>query len=379
MADRHDVIIIGAGIAGASVAYFLARAGVSDVLLLEREEQPGYHTTGRSAALFLEHSTDQVARRLLTEAAPFVRRPPDGFPEELVDAVGVLLLAGGEDWDTLRGRAGAMADEGIANRLVTLAEMKALVPVLDPPPGLVDGGMLVPDSGHLDVHGLHWGYLGQARRQGCELRCDAEVTGVIVEGGRCVGVETRAGQAYADVVVNAAGAWVQTVGQLAEALPLTFSPLRRTIITFDEPAGLDCGRWPMVDHEGYAVYFKPESGGLLASPMDETPSAPCDARPDELDVATAVDRLQTLAPSLAPRALRRRWAGLRTFSPDRLPVIGPDPRVDGFFWMAGQGGWGIEMSPATGRLAAELIDHGSSTVAGADALRPARFNKLSTT
>lgn len=374
MADRrHDVVIIGAGIAGASLAYFLCRAGVTDVLVLEREEQPGYHTTGRSAALFLEHSADAVARRLLSEAAPFVRRPPEGFPGELVDAVGVLLLARGDQWDELRRRSRSMAGEGIANQVVTLAQMRELVPVLEPPPGLVDGGVLVTDSGHLDVHGLHWGYLGQARRAGCQLRCEAEVVDVLVEGGRCVGVETRAGRILADTVVNAAGAWVQTVGELAGALPLAFSPLRRTIITFDEPAGVDCSRWPMVDHEGYAVYFKPESGGLLASPMDETPSPPCDARPQELDVATAVDRLQTLAPSLAPRALRQRWAGLRTFSPDRLPVIGPDPRLPGFFWMAGQGGWGIEMSPATGSMAAALIVDGRSDSSGAAALSPARF------
>ena len=370
----YDVIIVGAGIAGASAAYFLTELGAGDVLLLEREDQPAYHTTGRSAALFLEHSTDPLVRQLLTTAAPFIRRPPDGFPRDLVDPTGVLLLASGEQWREMRERSRVMLDEGIRNRLVTsLEQMRELVPVLDPPDGLVQGGMLVTDSGHLDVHGLLWGYLGRAARRGCERRCGVEVLDVITRGGRCEGVETSAGTFRAPLVVNAAGAWVGQIGRMAGALPLEFSPLRRTIITFDAPLDMDCSRWPMVDHEGYAVYFKPESGGLLASPMDETPSPPCDARPGEEDMALAVHRLQTLAPDLAPRTFKQKWAGLRTFSPDRLPVVGHDPTVEGCFWLAGQGGWGIEMSPATGRMAAEMIVTGRSTVAAAEALSPCRF------
>ena len=370
---RHQVIIIGAGIAGASVAYFLARLGVTDTLLLEREEQPGYHTTGRSAALLVEYSTDPLVRCLLRAGASFLRRPPEGFVGDLLDPVGVLLLARGERWREMRELSPVLTGEGVANRLLTPWQIRQRVPVIRTEGGLVEGGMMLPEDGHLDVHGLHWGYLGLAARRGCVNRCSAEVLGVMTRGGRCVGVETTAGAFHAPLVVNAAGAWVGEVGAMAGALPLEFSPQRRTIITFDAPAGLDCRRWPMVDHEGYEVYFKPESGGLLASPMDQTPSPPCNASPREVDVATAVDRLQALAPEIAPRALRRKWAGLRTFAPDRLPVVGPDPRLDGFFWMAGQGGWGIEMSPATGRLAAELIVRGHSDLVPAGALSPSRF------
>ena len=375
MGDRreHQAIIVGVGIAGASAAYFLTRLGLDDVLLLEREEQPAYHTTGRSAALLVEYSTDPLLRRLLLEGASFLRHPPDGFPDELLDPVGVLLLARGEEWREMQDLSPLLTSEGIANRLITPRRMRELVPPLRTGGGLVDGGILLTEDGHLDVHGLLWGYLGQAARHGCELKCGAEVLDVIVKNGRCVGVETGAGTFRAPLVVNAAGAWASPLGAMAGALPLAFSPLRRTIITFDAPAGLDCRRWPMVDHEGFAVYFKPESGGLLASPMDQTPSPPCDARPSEEDVATAVDRLQTLAPDLAPRALRRKWAGLRTFSPDRLPVVGEDPRVRGFFWLAGQGGWGIETSPALGRLAAELMIGGRASFSGAEALSPCRF------
>ena len=372
-APPHQAIIIGGGIAGASAAYFLTRLGLDDVLLLEREDQPGYHTTGRSAALLVEYSTERTVRRLLLDGASFLRRPPDGFPDELLDPAGVLLLARGVAWREMRDLSPVMTGEGIANRLLTPAQTRELVPVLSTKNGLVDGGMLLTEDGHLDVHGLLWGYLGQAARHGCRLQCDAEVMDVITRRGRCEGVETGAGTFRAPLVVNAAGAWAGQVGAMAGALPVAFSPLRRTIITFDAPQGVDCRRWPMVDHEGYEVYFKPESSELLASPMDQTPSPPCDARPAEEDMATAVDRLQSLAPDIAPRTIRRKWAGLRTFSPDRLPVVGPDPRVEGFFWLAGQGGWGIETSPALGRLAAELIVKGRSDLRYAEALSPGRF------
>jgi len=150
-------------------------------------------------------------------------------------------------------------------------------------------------------------------------------------------------------------------------------PLRRTVITFSSPDGVERGAWPLVANESHRLYFAPEAGGFLASPMDEEPSSPCDARPDDLAVALAVDRLEKQAPSLAPKTLRRKWAGLRTFSPDRGFVVGEDPLLKGFFWLAGQGGCGIETSPAVGRVAADLIIDGRSEFIDPAFLGPARF------
>jgi D-arginine dehydrogenase len=369
---RFEVIVVGGGIAGASLAYFLTRRGLTDVLVVEREEQPGYHATGRSAAALVEYNAIPLFRRLTLEGAVFLREPPEGFVETpLVEQVGVLLPGAGEGWEALQQTAAAMAGEGCVVEALSRSEVLDRVPVLVP--GEVDGGLLLPRGGHLDVHALLSGYLRALGRAGGELRCRVEVQEVLVERGRCVGLDTSAGELRADLVVNAAGAWVGELGRMAGATPIAFSPKRRTIITFAAPAGLDVRAWPMVDFDHRQLYFKAESGGLLASPMDQQPMSPCDARPDEETVAEAVDRLQTLAPPLAPRALRRKWAGLRTFSPDLLPVVGPDPRLPGFFWLAGQAGCGIETSPALGQIAADLVVDRGTTRLDAAEITPARF------
>ena len=372
--DSFEVIIVGGGIAGASLAYFLSQSGLADVLVVEREEQPAYHATGRSAAALVEHNGRPLVRRLITRGAAFLRQPPAGFADEpLLDPVGVVVPADSAGWADAQAFAATAAAEGIRAELLTAEDVLIVVPDLDP--RHVAGGLLFPDNGHLDVHALLSAYLRHLTRAGGEVRCGVEVTGMLVEGGRCVGVETNTGRLRARWVVDAAGAWAGVVAALAGATPITFTPRRRTIITFAAPSGRDVSRWPMVDCEARRLYFKPESGGFLASPMDETPVPPGDAAPAEEDVAQAVERLATYAPALAPRALRRKWAGLRTFAPDEVPVIGEDPRRPGFFWLAGQGGVGIETSPVLGRIAADLLTTGRSDVPEAAALSPARFAK----
>jgi D-arginine dehydrogenase len=370
--DHFEVIIVGAGIAGASLAAFLARRGRRDLLLLEREEQPAVHATGRSAAALVELNRQPLVRRLITEGGAFLRDPPAWLAAEapLLDPVGVLVPAAGAAWDELRATAAVLATEGIVVELLDSAAARARVPVLAP--AAVDGALLLAADGHLDVHALLQAYLRVLTRAGGELRCGVEVRGLLRDGDRCVGVDTAAGPLYAPWVVNAAGAWAGALGALADA-PLAMTPRRRTIVTFAAPAGLAVARWPMVDSETHRVYFKPESGGLLASPMDETPAPPGDARPTDEDVALAVAKLAALAPALAPTALRRRWAGLRTFAADELPVVGPDPRRPGFFWLAGQGGVGIETSPVLGALAADLLVTGTSAHPAAAALAPTRL------
>ena len=367
---RFEVIIVGGGIAGASLAYFLTERGVTDVLLLEREPQPGYHATGRSAATLSELDVVATWRELKVLGARFLRHPPPGFAETpLVVPSGVMLLFREPEWSALRQAAPAIEQAGIRLVLLSPAEAVARVPVL-----LVErfaGAALVPDDGHIDVHALLWGYLGHARRRGVEQRFGVEVRGVRVEAGRCTGVLTADGELAARWVVNAAGAWAGRVGMLAGAAPIALVPHRRTIVTFAAP--VDVRGWPLVQSDADRLYFAPESGGLLLSPMDEEPMEPCDARPDDEVIARGFARLATLAPSLVPQTLRRRWSGLRTFAPDRVPVAGEDPRVPGFFWLAGQGGAGIETSGALGQIAADLLVAGKTERFDARALSPARF------
>ncbi|HEY3356045.1 MAG TPA: FAD-binding oxidoreductase, partial [Polyangia bacterium] len=362
----------GGGIAGAALAYFLQRRGLSDILVLEREAQPGYHASGRSAATVVTFHRQPIVRRLIALGGAFLREPPAGFSDEpLVEGFGVIVPAGGAAWPDLQAFAAVMAAEGIRNQLIDIDEATRRHPALAGP--RYDGGLLLPDDGAIDVHGLLQAYLRPVTRAGGEVRLRADVHAVLTADGRVTGVECSAGRFGARRVVNAAGAWAGVIGALAGASPIAFTPLRRTIITFDAPDGLPARGLPMIDCEQHRFYVKPESGGFLASPMDETPVAPCDAAPAEEHVAEAIDKVARHLPAIAPRALRRRWAGLRTFAPDLVPVVGEDPRLGGFFWLAGQGGVGIETSPALGRLAADLILDGQTDVMDPAPLLPGRF------
>jgi D-arginine dehydrogenase len=368
-----DAIIVGAGIAGASLAYFLTQRGVRDVLLLERESQPAYHATGRSAASLVEWDTITTLQQLKAQSAHFFRNPPSGFSENrLLDPTGILVLFQEPMWTAARHVASALAAQGTVANLLSVSEIIGRLPVLAPQH--FDGGVWLPEDGRIDVHEILWSYLRHAAQRGAQRRCGVEVQRIVVERGRCRGVVTNAGEFRARWVVNAAGAWAGTIGALAGAVPIALTPHRRTIVTFGAPAGLDVRGWPLVSNESHHLYFAPESGGLLASPMDEEPMEPCDARPDDRMVATAMDRLAKLAPVLMPKTLRRSWAGLRTFAPDRVHVVGEDPRVRGFFWLAGQGGCGIETSPAVGQIAADLMLDGRTDNSVAAALTPARFS-----
>jgi D-arginine dehydrogenase len=370
--DRFQVVVVGAGIAGAAVAWFLAEAGVGDVLVLEREEQPGSHASGRSAAVLVELDPNPVLQRLKMASAPFLRRPPPSLAgAPLVEPSGILLLADTERFTVLAGVAEAVGALGVRAETLSVAEAVARVPVLEG--GAFAGAVALPEDGRIDVHALLSGYLAGARRRGAEVRLGVPAIAVRVERGRAVGVQTPAGPIAAQWVVDAAGAWAGQLAEQAGASPIRLAPLRRCLATFAAPPGIDARSWPLCASDHHRVYFGPESGGLKVSPMDEEPMAPCDARPDEAALAGALARLALLAPALVPRTLRRRWAGLRTFAPDRVPVVGEDPRLPGFFWLAGQGGCGIETSPVLGRVAADLIVRGRTDAFDAAALAPGRF------
>ncbi len=370
--QRFDVVIIGGGIAGASLAYFLTRRGVTDVVLLEQESQPGFHATGRSAASVVEWDPVPALQELKVQGAAFLRDPPADFSEHsLIKATGILVTCQEPLWSAARAAAATSADRGTVVRILSPAECVDLVPVLSP--AYVDGGVLLPEDGRIDVHQLLWSYLRHAMHAGVHCRWGVTVEGIRVEGGRSRAVMTSAGELETTWIVNAAGAWAAGVGMLAQATPVPLTPHRRTIVTFAAPEDVAVRDWPLVHNESQRLYFAPESGGLLACPMDEEPMEPCNAQPSELVVAQAIERLGRVAPRLVPQTLRRTWAGLRTFVPDRALVVGEDPRVRGFFWLAGQGGCGIETSGAVGQIAADLLIEGRTDRFDAEILSPTRF------
>jgi D-arginine dehydrogenase len=349
-----EVIVIGAGIAGASVACELAAA--RDVLLLERESQPGYHTTGRSAALFTETYGNAVMRALTRASKPFLAGPPAGFSSSpLLSPRGTLLVASAGQLPALeqaRSECSALVDN---LAWWSAQEVCARLPCFAP--GSIAAGLLEPDAMDIDVHALHQGYLRALRDRGGVLACDAGVRALARHSGNWH-VQTPAGEYAAPLLVNAAGAWADEIGRLAGAGPIGLVPMRRTAITFDPPASVRVDDWPAVIDVDEQWYFKPDAGRILASPADETPSPPCDAQPDEYDVAVLVDRLTRVTTLEVPR-IRARWAGLRSFVADRTIVAGFDSRADGLFWLAGQGGYGIQTAPAVARLAAALIGGGT--------------------
>lgn len=341
-----DAVVIGAGIAGASAAAELSAH--RRVVLLERESQPGYHTTGRSAALYTTAYGPPVIRALTRASGPFYRAPESPFVSHpLLRDRGAVFVARSDQTDTL---ATLMAELGDAVSPLTAAEAEALCPLLRP--GYTEAALLDSEAADIDVNALHQHYLKTLRANGGALVTGAEVRALTHSGGVWQ-VETRAGTFAAPVVVNAAGAWADEIGTMAGARPLGLVPKRRTALIVPPPEGMNPDGWAMAVDADEAFYLKPDAGKLLLSPADETPSPPCDAQPDEMDVAVCIDRIER-AFALTVRRIESKWAGLRSFLPDGDPAAGFDPAVDGFFWLSGQGGYGIQSAPALGRTAAAL-------------------------
>jgi D-arginine dehydrogenase len=353
VSTRADVLIVGAGIAGSALAYELA--GRAAVLLIERESQPGYHSTGRSAAMLTETYGGPLVRRLAAASRAFLERPPAEFADEpLLSPRGMLHVARADQRVALE-RAEAAARPLLPGlRRLDAAATRALAPLLDA--SYVAGGLLEPDARAIDVALLHHGYLRGLRRRGGHLVTDAEL-GTISHGSRGWAIETTAGGFAAGILVDAAGAWADEVARRAGIAPLGLIAKRRTAVLIDPPADLDPTPWPMVIDVDERFYFKPEGRQLLVSPADETPIAPCDVQPEELDIALAVDRYESATGHRRPR-ITHRWAGLRCFAGDHHPVVGRDPAAADFVWLAGQGGFGIMTAPAMARIAAGLILEG---------------------
>ena len=344
-----DFLVIGAGIAGASVAWWLAPHGRT--LVLEREDQPGYHSTGRSAALFSETYGPAQVRALSRASRDFLMHPPAGFCDQPVLSPRGTLIVGrpGQD-EALAALHRELAAQGTVD---WWRPEQALAAVSVLRPQRTGFAIHEPGSCDIDVHGLHQGFLRGLRRAGGELQCRAEVTGISREGEGWRVRVADGRQWRARRVLNAAGAWADRLGMLAGLTPIGLQPCRRSAFVFAPPPGLDCAAWPMVTDLDESWYFKPDAGQLLASPANADPVPPQDVQAEELDIALAIDRIEQ-ATTLPIRRPARVWAGLRSFVADGELVAGARADAPGFLWVAAQGGYGIQTCAAMGQLCAAL-------------------------
>lgn len=367
-----DFLVVGGGIAGASLAWALSPA--NSVTLLEAEQQPGFHATGRSAAFFSEIYGNETIRALTAASRNFFASPPAGFCDgPLLSPRDCLIVAAADRLGDLQTQFAELSahSDAIKNESADFALER--VPVLRRE--RVAGCIWEPDSQRIDVHTLLQGYLRGFRRRGGTVVTSAKVESAHRRGDEWT-VGTTAGEFRGRVLVNAAGAWADQVAERAGASTLGLQPMRRTVAVIETDERGDSESWSAVTDFDESYYFMPEAGQLLLSPADETPTLAGDAYPDDVDVAIAVDRFEATT-TLNVRRVAQQWAGLRTFAPDRVPVVGFDPAVPDFFWCAAQGGYGIQTAPAMARLGAALasratVEAGLAAVAAA-ALTPGRF------
>lgn len=357
-----DIIVIGGGMVGAACAWALSDR--FRVVLLEAEDVFGYHATGRSAALYSEYFGDPLTMRLTRGSRDFFKNPPVDISElALLSRRGTLALATAEDHEN--GSVDAALSIGnqtdLPVELIDLNNARSLCPILRPQ-GYVSA-VYRRSTWDINVEALHQGFVRAARRRGAKMFTGARLASLSFSRGIWTAwseTYSQCDELQAPTVVNAAGAWVDEVARLAGARPLGMVPKRRTVAyidlapDFSNPA---IREWPMINDLADTFYFKPENRGLMLCPCDATPSVPCDAQPEELDIAIAADRVEQVT-CLKIARINNKWAGLRTFSPDQMPILGQAPEAAGFYWAAGLGGAGIQTAPAVGRALASLIANG---------------------
>jgi D-arginine dehydrogenase len=375
--QTYDVIVVGGGIAGVSIGYELAAD--RSVCLLEMESTLAFHTTGRSAATFLESYGGPTIRALTIASRAFFEQPPDCFESSPLSPLSMLYVGRAGAADAVMALYDAVSQLGPDVQLLSGADAEALNPILRR--GVVEAAMLEPGAMELDVHAVHQGYVRGLRRRDGVVRTSAKLTAGTRRNDVWT-VEISTGeQLQAPVLVNAAGAWCDEVAGAVGAAPVGIQPLLRTIFMVAAPEGLSVAGLPLTSDIGRAFYLKPEGNQFLCSPSDETPHRPADVRADELAIARALDAINETT-TIDARHVRASWGGLRNFVSDRVPVVGFDPEEPGLFWFAGQGGYGIQTAPTMARAGAALIRIGGIpaeiTSAGVDAaaLAPGRLRPV---
>jgi D-arginine dehydrogenase len=342
LSETYDIAVVGAGMAGASIAAELAPH--ARVVLLEAEAQPGYHSTGRSAAFWEECFGGPLISPLTLASGPFLRE------HDMLSPRGALYVGRAQDQAKIDAFMQRFSGSGVTIEQLTPSALQQRVPGIRPEWCLA---ISEPACADIDVARLHQFYLARAREGGAELRCAAQVERLERTGGEWFISLSRTGEVRAGVLVDAAGAWADRVAAMAGVRPRGITPLRRTVaqLRTDPSPPHDL---PLVLDISGGFYFKPEHGRVWLSPQDETPCPASDAAPEELDVAVAIDRFERVV-DWRIEAVEHKWAGLRSFAPDRLPVYGFDDEVEGFFWFAGQGGFGIQTAPAAARLGSQRL------------------------
>ncbi len=349
--ERFDVIVVGAGMSGASVAFELAKH--SNVLLLEREQDAGYHSTGRSAAVYIPtYGFEQLPLRVLSLCSyDFFYQPPHDFCSgSLVRERGLLWVGDQGSTKLLETKFKAMQDAKIPVNWLDNKALREMTPCLAT--DYSSCGIYDPTVGDIDVHELHNSYLRGLIGMKGRFERNIQIKSIKRPANEWV-VSSEHVNFCAPTVINAAGAWVDEVAKLAGVDPIGIQPLRRTAVLVDAPNQTDFVNYPVILDINFNFYFKPEAGLVLASPSDESLSTPCDAQAEEIDIAYAVQYAEKAFETHVEK-VHSSWAGLRNFVSDRLPVIGFDRDFPGFFWLAGQGGHGIQTAPAQSRLAANL-------------------------
>ncbi len=311
------------------------------------EKQPGYHSTGRSAAYFAPAYGNDVVREITAASESFYRNPPAEFTSvPLLRPRGSLFVA----QEHQRTSVAKMMGENAHLTELSSDEIQTQIPIAIP--GKLVSGIYDPGGGDLDVDAILQGYLRQLKSNGGKVITDCKLLGLQYKAGLW-SLATSYGNYTTPVIVNSAGAWADQIAKIAGLQPLGIQPFRRTALLVDPPEGLDISSWPLTIDIDEAFYFKPDAGQLLISPADETPIEPCDVQPDDLDVAVVIDQIQQLV-NLDVKKINHSWAGLRSFAPDKTFVVGFDPRCSGFFWFAGQGGYGVQAAPGLADLGASI-------------------------
>ncbi len=350
MTQQFDIAIIGGGIAGFSLAHFLGDA--RKVVVLEQEDAFGYHTTGRSAGEFSYSHHTRLVGGLAKLSFQFLNDPAPAFTEtRLLNPRGAIYIAAEEKREKLATVFDTERRNSSDIVMLTVEEVMQRAPILNP--DFFSSAFYDPNCWDIEVETLFQSYIRSAKKSGVVAHTKAGLLSAIRKQGQWH-IETATGTFAASTIVNASGAWADKTATLVGANAIGITPLRRTIITVELPPEITVSTLPEVAEIEEDFYMKPDAGKLMISPADEHLSEPCDARPEELDIAWAMHWLSE-ATSINARHVSHSWAGLRSFAPDRAPVVGWDAKIDGLFWLAGQGGFGIQTSPALGQLAASLL------------------------